>query len=212
MPALTFEVAPLQLAPAAVGAWAYWRRARTLRERGHPVPGWRQWCWYGGIVLIAATLISPLAGLSDQLFLAHMIEHLLIADLGALLLVLGLTGPLLQPILAVRRWPGCACSRTRSWRSRCGRRTSTSGTCPRSTRAPSRTTTCTRWSTCCSSPAGWRCGWRSSAAAQARVVRQRREAPLHPGRAADRPVLANALLWSGSVFYPRYAAASGCGT
>jgi cytochrome c oxidase assembly factor CtaG len=101
MPALTFEVAPLQLAPAAVGAWAYWRRSRTLRERGHPVPGWRQWCWYGGIVLIAATLISPLAGLSDQLFLAHMVEHLLIADLGALLLVLGLTGPLLQPILAV---------------------------------------------------------------------------------------------------------------
>jgi putative membrane protein len=101
MPALTFEVAPLQLAPAAVGAYAYWRRARTLRDRGHPVPGWRQWCWYGGTALVVLTLVSPLAGLSDQLFLAHMVEHLLIADLGALLLVLGLTGPLLQPILAV---------------------------------------------------------------------------------------------------------------
>ena len=39
MPALTFEVAPIQLAPAAVGAFAYWRRARTLRERGRPGAG-----------------------------------------------------------------------------------------------------------------------------------------------------------------------------
>jgi putative membrane protein len=100
MPAFAVELAPLQLAPAAVGALAYWRRAKTLRERGHPVPAWRQWCWYGGVVLSAATLIG-LGRISDQLFLAHMVEHLLIADLGALLLVLGLTGPLLQPILAV---------------------------------------------------------------------------------------------------------------
>jgi cytochrome c oxidase assembly factor CtaG len=48
---------------------------------------------------MVATLISPLAHLSEELFLAHMVEHLLLADLGALLLVLGLTGPLLQPIL-----------------------------------------------------------------------------------------------------------------
>jgi cytochrome c oxidase assembly factor CtaG len=101
MPALTFEVAPLQLAPAAIGAAAYWRRARTLRDRGHPVTAWRQWCWYGGTALIVATLASPIGPLSDQLFSVHMVEHLLIADLGALLLVLGLTGPLLQPILAV---------------------------------------------------------------------------------------------------------------
>jgi cytochrome c oxidase assembly factor CtaG len=100
MPALTLEFAPIQLTPAAVGAFAYWRRARTLSERGHPVPAWRQWCWYGGVALGLATLVG-LGGISDQLFLAHMVEHLLIADLGALLLVLGLTGPLMQPILAV---------------------------------------------------------------------------------------------------------------
>ena len=41
MPALTFEVAPLQLAPAVIGAGLYWRRARTLSARGHPVEGWR---------------------------------------------------------------------------------------------------------------------------------------------------------------------------
>jgi putative membrane protein len=96
---VTFEVAPLQLAPAFVVGVMYFLRARTLARRGAPVPSWRQWCWYGGLALMVATLISPLAHLSEELFLAHMVEHLLLADLGALLLVLGLTGPLLQPVL-----------------------------------------------------------------------------------------------------------------
>jgi cytochrome c oxidase assembly factor CtaG len=99
---VAFSLAPLQLAPTLVLCLMYGVRARTLRERGTPVPGWRQWCWYTGLALIVATLVSPLAHFSDELFLAHMAEHLLIADLGALLLVLGLTGPLLQPILHVR--------------------------------------------------------------------------------------------------------------
>ena len=33
---LTFEFAPLQLAPALVGGVMYWLRARTLRGRGPP--------------------------------------------------------------------------------------------------------------------------------------------------------------------------------
>ena len=99
---VAFTFAPLQLAPTLGLGLMYGVRARTLRERGAPVPGWRQWCWYSGLALILATLVSPLAHLSDELFLAHMTEHLLIADLGALLLALGLTGPLLQPILHVR--------------------------------------------------------------------------------------------------------------
>ena len=103
---VTFEVAPLQLTPAAVAGVMYFMRARTLAARGAPVASWRQWCWYGGLGLMVATLVSPLAHLSDELFFAHMVEHLLLADLGALLLVLGLTGPLLQPILAAPglRW------------------------------------------------------------------------------------------------------------
>jgi putative membrane protein len=104
MPAVT--IAPLQLVGPAVAAWAYWRRARTLSERGTPVATWRQACWYGGLALIAVTLSSPIAIISDELFAVHMVEHLLIADLGALLLVLGLTGPLLAPMLRIRelRW------------------------------------------------------------------------------------------------------------
>ena len=103
---MTFAVAPLQLAPAVVVGVMYFLRARTLAARGAPVPAWRQWCWYGGLALMVATLVSPLAHLSEELFLAHMVEHLLLADLGALLLVLGLTGPLLQPVLSAPglRW------------------------------------------------------------------------------------------------------------
>ncbi|HEY6887939.1 MAG TPA: cytochrome c oxidase assembly protein [Solirubrobacter sp.] len=103
---VTFEVAPLQLAPAVIVGGMYFLRARTLAGRGAPVAAWRQWCWYGGLGLMVATLISPLAHLSDELFFAHMVEHLLLADLGALLLVLGLTGPLLQPVLSAPglRW------------------------------------------------------------------------------------------------------------
>jgi cytochrome c oxidase assembly factor CtaG len=65
------------------------------------VPAARQSSFYGGLVLIVATL--TLTGrLSDELFAAHMAEHLLIADLGALLLVLGLTGPVLAPVLRIK--------------------------------------------------------------------------------------------------------------
>jgi hypothetical protein len=49
--------------------------------------------------------ISPLGRIDDELVFVHMIQHLLMGDLGALLIVLGLTGPLLQPLLA-NRWLG----------------------------------------------------------------------------------------------------------
>ena len=99
--AATFTFAPLQLAPAAASAALYWRRVRTLRGTPRAVPRLRQWSFYSGVALIAAVLVSPLATYSEELFWAHMVEHLVIADLGALLLVLGLTGPLLAPILRI---------------------------------------------------------------------------------------------------------------
>ncbi len=103
---VTFEFAPLQVAPALLVGVMYGIRAKTLRERGAPVAAWRLWCFYGGLLLMVATLVSPLAHIAEELFLAHMLEHLLLADLGALLIVLGLTGPLLQPVLSAPglRW------------------------------------------------------------------------------------------------------------
>lgn len=98
---MTFTFAPLQLAPAAVTAALYWRRVRTLRGTPRAVPGWRQAAFYSGVALIVVVLVSPLSTLAEELFWAHMVEHLAIADLGALLIVVGLTGPVLAPILRI---------------------------------------------------------------------------------------------------------------
>jgi putative membrane protein len=79
----------------------YAKRVHTLAATPRAVPAWRQWCFYGGLVVIVATLTSPLGALADDLFSVHMVEHLLLGDVGSLLLVLGLTGPLLAPVLKI---------------------------------------------------------------------------------------------------------------
>lgn len=96
---------PLQILPLLAIALAYALRARTLGREGRPVRGWRQASFAGGVGLIAAALVSPAAHLGEELVVAHMAQHLVLGDLAALLLVLGLTGPLLQPLLAIR-WLG----------------------------------------------------------------------------------------------------------
>jgi cytochrome c oxidase assembly factor CtaG len=92
--------AVLQLAPLALLAVLYARRVHTLASGRHPVPRWRQACFYGACAVIAAAL-TGLGGPSEELLYAHMIEHLLLGDIAALLIVLGLTGPLIAPILRI---------------------------------------------------------------------------------------------------------------
>jgi cytochrome c oxidase assembly factor CtaG len=90
----------LQLVPLAIIALLYARRVRTLAAAGHAPAGWRRACFYGGLLLILAALTS-LGVPSQELLYAHMIEHLLLGDLAALLIVLGLTGPMLAPVLRI---------------------------------------------------------------------------------------------------------------
>jgi putative membrane protein len=94
--------APLELAPLMLIAVLYAKRSMTLANRGRPLPLWRQLCFAAGLVTIVVALASPIAHVGEELVIAHMVEHLLLGDLATLLLVLGLTGPLLQPILAIR--------------------------------------------------------------------------------------------------------------
>jgi cytochrome c oxidase assembly factor CtaG len=94
--------APFELVPLLAAAGLYAKRASTLAARGRPLPIWRQLCFASGLLLIAVALVSPIAHLAEELVIAHMLEHLILGDLATLLLVLGLTGPLLQPILAIR--------------------------------------------------------------------------------------------------------------
>jgi cytochrome c oxidase assembly factor CtaG len=92
---------PLTLAPMLIAAGLYAKRSATLAARGRSVPPWRQVCFAAGLLAIVAALVTPLSDAAEQLVIAHMVEHLMIGDLASLLLVLGLTGPLLQPILAI---------------------------------------------------------------------------------------------------------------
>jgi putative membrane protein len=93
---------PLGLAACLVAATAYASRARTLRRRGRPVPLPRIAAFAVGLVLLVLALVSPLDTIGEsRLFSVHMAQHLVIGDLAPLLLVLGLSGPLLRPLLAV---------------------------------------------------------------------------------------------------------------
>jgi cytochrome c oxidase assembly factor CtaG len=90
-----------QLGPLALLGLAYAKRVHTLGRQGRSVPGWRQACFYGGVLTIAGAL-TALGDVSDELLTAHMVEHLLLGDIAALLIVLGLTGPLIAPILRIK--------------------------------------------------------------------------------------------------------------
>jgi cytochrome c oxidase assembly factor CtaG len=80
----------LLVLPAAL----YVRAVRILGRRGYHVPGWQQVSWYGGLTLMGIALLSPLDSLGEtDLLSAHMAQHLLIADLSAPLLVIGLRSP-----------------------------------------------------------------------------------------------------------------------
>jgi cytochrome c oxidase assembly factor CtaG len=92
----------LELLPVPVIGLAYAKRASTLAARGTPVPPGRRLAFASGLAVILIALFSPIAELADDLVYMHMVEHLLIGDVAALLLVIGLTGPILQPILQIR--------------------------------------------------------------------------------------------------------------
>lgn len=99
MGTLIAVLAPLLLIAVAL---AYARRVRTLAERGTPVGIWRQVAFAAAILVLIASDVPPLADVAEEIVVAHMVQHLLIGDLGGLLIALGLTGPILQPLLARR--------------------------------------------------------------------------------------------------------------
>lgn len=78
------------------------RRARTLASERRPLHTWRSVSFVSGVVLMAAVQLPPFDAWADQVLITHMVQHLIIGDLASLLIVLGLTGPMLQPLLRIR--------------------------------------------------------------------------------------------------------------
>lgn len=100
--AISSGVAPaVELVVLAILGLLYARRARTLAAGPQRVPGWRQACFYGGLAVIGGAL-TALDAASQQLAYMHMVEQLLLGDLAPLLIVLGLSAALLAPILAAK--------------------------------------------------------------------------------------------------------------
>ena len=73
----------------------YVRALRILARRGVAVPRLQVGLWHLGLALQAIALLSPLGSLADDLLSAHMAEHILLADLGAPLLLAGVRNPVL---------------------------------------------------------------------------------------------------------------------
>ena len=86
---------------AYVGIYvARWRRSRQgggARAAGYG----RLALWVAGVACIGLALLSPLDRLGEQFAVFHMVQHLLLADLAAVALTLGLTRWILRP--ATRR-------------------------------------------------------------------------------------------------------------
>jgi putative membrane protein len=98
-----WNVDPLELCVLALAGALYWRRAMTLARRGRPVPRPRLASFGAGLLTLFIALASPIDTIGEErLFSVHMLQHLLLGDVGALLLVLGLDGRLLRPLLRVR--------------------------------------------------------------------------------------------------------------
>ena len=93
---------PLQIVPTVVVAALYLRRARTLARRGQPVPRGRRIAFWTGIGLSILALNSPIDSLGEEhFFFMHMLQHVIIGDLAPLCFVVGMTGPVLRPVLAL---------------------------------------------------------------------------------------------------------------
>jgi putative membrane protein len=97
----TFD--PVPLVSIALAGFLYYRRARTLSRRGRPVATWRLVSFGAGLAVLAFALFSPIHEIGErELLFVHMIQHILIGELAPVLIVAGLTGPLLRPVLRFR--------------------------------------------------------------------------------------------------------------
>ena len=103
MSLIHWQLQAQQLIPVLVAGFAYRTRARQLAAKRRRVRAARQVSFYTGLAIALVALVTPLDWYAEnRLLWVHMIQHLLLGDIAPLLIVLGLTGPLLRPLLALR--------------------------------------------------------------------------------------------------------------
>jgi cytochrome c oxidase assembly factor CtaG len=102
-PNLSWSFSPGVLIGGGIVAGAYVRRWCTVRtsaspRAAHDAPIWRLCCFMASVLLALMALVSPIDALADQLFFAHMIQHMLLLDVVPVLAILGLTKVILRPV------------------------------------------------------------------------------------------------------------------
>lgn len=84
--------------PILIGV-AYFVRVGRLREQGREPSRVRQACFTAGMAMIVLATVGPIDELADDFVSGHMIQHTILFDEVSLLLAIGMTGPVLSPIL-----------------------------------------------------------------------------------------------------------------
>ena len=105
---------PLVLVAAAVAVAFFAQGWRRLHRRRPELAPWSRWpLFLGGIAVVVVGIVSPLDAIAEEyLQSAHMLQHVLIADLGVALALVAVRGPLsmfflprdLLAPLARRQW------------------------------------------------------------------------------------------------------------
>jgi putative membrane protein len=102
-PNLSWTFSPGVVIGAVLVAGVYVRRWWIVRTSSSPrrtteAPVWRLCCFIGAVVTALLALVSPVDALADQLFFAHMIQHMLLLDAVPILAIVGLTKVILRPV------------------------------------------------------------------------------------------------------------------
>jgi putative membrane protein len=101
-PNLSWSLDPGVLIGCALLGGAYLTRFRHVRaSSARPrvdAPVWRLCCFAGSLLVALIALLSPVDALADRLFFMHMIQHMLLLDVVAILAILGFTKVILRPL------------------------------------------------------------------------------------------------------------------
>lgn len=99
----SWSLEPSVLVGVTIAGAVYVRRWWTVRggDSARPAadaPVWRLCCFLGSLLATLIALVSPVDELADQLFLMHMVQHMLLLDVVPILAILGFTKVILRPV------------------------------------------------------------------------------------------------------------------